>query len=344
MKIDIYSHIITEKYLNEVFKHVPSPRAGKRMLETQPTLWNLEERFRMMDSYSDYTQVIMMTGLPIESIAFGQEAIDLARLANDETAQLVAKYPARFLCGVALLPLGDIDASLKEIDRAICDLKLKGIMIHTPLFVISEKSRSIEKSKGLDAPELIPLYEKMAQYNLPIWIHPNPLWDFKIPDYTSETEAKYLGWHIFGWPYQDTLAQVRLVFSGILEKYPNLKLINHHAGALLPFFDKRLTTLCNMAEMRGGSNIKRGLSKSPIDYFRKFYCDTAISGSTSALICAYNFYGAKQMLFGTDVPFDMELGNEAIRETIRSIEQMNISAAEKQAIFEDNAKKLLHFC
>jgi aminocarboxymuconate-semialdehyde decarboxylase len=98
-----------------------------------------------------------------------------------------------------------------------------------------------------------------------------------------------------------------------------------------------------MAEMRGGATIKRGLSNSPIDYFKMFYNDCAISGSTSALMCAYNFYGAKQMLFGTDMPFDMELGNEAIRETIRSVDQINITDSEKQAIFEGNAKRLLHF-
>jgi predicted TIM-barrel fold metal-dependent hydrolase len=343
MKIDIYSHILTEKYLDEVSKRVSSSLAGKKMLETQPTLWNLEERFRMMDRYDGYTQVIMMTGLPIESIVSGQKALDLARLANDEIAQLVSKYPSRFLCGVASVPLGNTDACLKEIDRAINDLKLKGIMIHTPLFFRDEKKQSAERSTGLDSAELMPIYEKMAQFNLPIWIHPNPLWDFKIPDYSSEKEAKYLGWHIFGWPYQDTLAQVRLVFSGILEKYPDLKFINHHAGGMLPFFEKRLTTLCNMMEMRGGASIKHGLSKSPRDYFKKFYNDTAISGSVSALMCAYNFYGAEKMLFGTDMPFDMELGNEAIRETIKSVEQMNITDSEKQAIFEDNAKKLLHF-
>ncbi len=99
MKIDFYSHVLTKKYLDEVFKHVPSPMVGKKMLETQPTQWDLDMRFRMMDLYEGYTQVIMMTGLPIESITYGPEAVDLARLANDEIAGLVAKYPSRFLCG-----------------------------------------------------------------------------------------------------------------------------------------------------------------------------------------------------------------------------------------------------
>ena len=97
-----------------------------------------------------------------------------------------------------------------------------------------------------------------------------------------------------------------------------------------------------MHDARGGSNLRRGLTKEPIEYFRMFYSDTAVSGSTAALMCAHAFYGAGHLLFGTDMPFDMELGNEAIRETIRSVEQMDITAEEKTAIFEGNARKLLH--
>ena len=132
-----------------------------------------------------------------------------------------------------------------------------------------------------------------------------------------------------------------LVFSGILERYPSLKFINHHAGGMIPFFERRMTSLCNMAERRVGANIKQNLAKSPRNYFRMFYNDTAIGGSTAALMCTYDFCGAKKMLFGTDMPFDMELGNEAIRETIRSVEGMDIPDVEKQAIFEDNARRLL---
>jgi len=313
------------------------------MVEAQPTLWDLDARFRIMDNYDEYMQVIAMVGSPIESIAEGEAAEELARIANDEVARLVNQHPTRFLCGLAMLPLNDIEASLKELDRAVNELKLKGLFIHTPLFFFSRETKPPQGGKALDSPELLPIYEKMAEYNLPIWIHPNPLWDFKNSEYTSEPASKYSAWHIFGWPYQDTIAQIRLVFSGILEKYPDLKLINHHAGGMIPFFEKRLTCLCNMAEMRTGSDIKQHLKKSPVEYLRKFYNDTAIGGSTGALTCTYQFCGADHMLFGTDMPFDMELGNEGIRETIRSIEEMDIPADEKEAIFEHNIRRLLYF-
>lgn len=337
MKIDIYSHISTEKYRRAFSKHTP-PSAARKIDEL---IWDLETRFRIMDRYDDYTQVIAITGTPIETAAKGKDAVELAKLANDEAAELVVKYPDRFLCAVANLPLDDTDSALKELDRAINQLGLKGILIHTPLYFLSEGTRPPAGGKPLDSPELLPIYEAMARYNLPIWVHPNPLCDFRTPDYTSETEAKYLGWQVFGWVYQDTLAMVRLVFSGILERYPNLKFIIHHAGAMVPYFEKRIAVGYKSVELIFSQHFKQKLIKSPREYFRMFYGDTAIGGSTPGLMCAYAFFGFEHLLFGTDMPWDNELGNEAIRETIRSVEEMDIPPEDKYAIFEGNAKSLL---
>jgi predicted TIM-barrel fold metal-dependent hydrolase len=342
MKIDMFTHFAPERLAKELAKYEPKGTDSKRMTGGIETMFNLETRFRIMDKYEGYTQVVSVGGGPVEAVAKGQEAIDLARLANDSVAELTVKYPTRFLAAVGTLPLNDTDASLKEIDRAINDLKLKGFMIHTPLYFLSEGILPPGHGKPLDSPELMPIYAKMAEYDLPIWIHPNPLCDARITEYHGETMAKYYGWQIYGWPYQDTLAQVHIVFGGILEKYPTLKFINHHGGGMVPFLERRLVVSTNMAEMRWGVNVKKGLSKSPRDYFRMFYADTAIGGSTPGLMCAHAFYGTDHMVFGTDMPFDMEIGNEAIRETIQSVERMDIPQADKEAIFETNPKKLLH--
>lgn len=316
MKIDIFTHVIPERYKKELSKYASHSEKSRRMLAGAEAISNLETRFRIMDKYEDYMQVITISGGPIEAVAKGNDAVELAKVCNDEAAALVAKYPYRFLSAVANLPLDDTDAALKELDRAINVLKLKGIVLHTPLYFYGDESMPPQRGKPLDFPELMPIYAKMAEYNLPIWIHPNSLCDARIPDYGNETEAKYYAWQIYGWPYQDTLAQVRLVFSGILEKYPNLKFINHHAGAMIPFFEGRLLVNGNNADMRWGENLYKGLTKHPLDYFKLFYSDTAIGGSTPALMCAHAFYGADHLLFGSDMPFDMETGNESIRETI----------------------------
>jgi len=252
----------------------------------------------------------------------------LAKLANDEMAELVLKYPDRFAAAVAALPMIDMEATLKEVDRSINELKFRGVQINTPI-----------NDKPLDSPEFLPLYEKMSQYNLPIWIH--PVREANFSDYRTEKRSKYMIFHVFGWPYETAAAMTRLVFSGVLEKYPNLKIITHHCGSMIPYLEQRIIGAYDHAEVLRGAKYKQGLTKSPIEYFKMFYNDTAIYGSTPGLTCAYAFCGADHLLFATDFPYDSQFGERYIRQTIQSIEQMNINDKEKKMIFEDNARKLL---
>jgi predicted TIM-barrel fold metal-dependent hydrolase len=132
----------------------------------------------------------------------------------------------------------------------------------------------------------------------------------------------------------------RLVFSGVLEKYPNLKFVTHHCGSMVPYLEQRIIGAYDHAEMLRGAKYKNALRKPPIDYFKMFYYDTAIYGSTAGLMCAYAFCGAERLLFATDFPYDSQLGERYTRQTIQSIERMDISELEKKKIFEDNARKL----
>ncbi|MFC1942727.1 amidohydrolase family protein [Chloroflexota bacterium] len=328
LKIDIFPHILPGKFKEAVEKVAPANYYGKSALLGKPALWDLERRFRIMDKYPGLVQVLTMAIPPVEAIADPQKATDLAKLANDEMAELVLKYPDRFVAAVACLPMNNVDATLNEVDRVINDLKFRGVQVFSHI-----------NDKPLDSPEFLPLYEKMSQYNLPIWIHPRT--GITHIDYLSEGESKYLIWGMFGWPYETSAAMARLVFSGILEKYPNLKIIAHHAGAMIPFLDQRIIGLHDTDEMLRGGTKKVGLSKAPIEYFKMFYTDTALYGSTPGLMCAKAFFGADHLLFGTDMPFDFQDGDRFTRQTINSIEQMEISDADKKKIFEDNARELL---
>lgn len=337
MKIDIWAHIFPEKY-----KNILCERTGLkfRQLEATPPLFNLEARFRIMDKFDELVQVLVPAGPPLEQVVGPEDAVELARIANDEMAKMVNEYPDRFTAAVAILPLNNIEEALTELDRAINVLRFRGIFIFTPIYSYVKGGKYPPSGgKPIDSPELIPIYERMVKYNLPIWLH--PLREATIPDYANETKSKYAVFEVFGWPYETTVAMTRLVFSGILEKYPNLKFITHHCGAMVPYFDKRISLHYDWSEMRTGRKYKNGLTKSPIEYYRMFYNDTAVSGSTPALMCAYAFFGTDHLLFGTDFPFDSQTGTIAVRETIRSIEQMDISDSEKKKIFEDNARKLL---
>ena len=327
LRIDAYSHIVPPNYKEVLYKI--DPIACTTKVSYVPALYDLDQRFRIMDRYQGVVQVLTLAWPPVEEIANSEKVVDLSKLANDEMAELVFRYPDRFVAAVACLPMNNIDAALKEVDRAIKDLRFRGVQIYTPV-----------NDKPLDSPEFMPLFEKMSQYNLPIWIHPMRAPNY--PDYRTEDASKYAIFSMFAWPYETTVCMTRLVFSGILEKHPNLKIITHHCGGMVPYFEQRIIGFQDLSEMILGEKQKQGLSKAPIEYFKMFYHDTAIAGNTPALMCAYSFCGADHLLFGADMPLgDSQLGYRNYRQTINAIEQMEISDGEKKKIFEDNVRSLL---
>lgn len=332
MKIDIYTHIIPKRYLDTVYKYLPEDR--RHIYESVRTLWNINERLQIMDEYGGLVQVLTPSGPPLELITQPEEASELAMLYNDEIAELVAKYPDRFVAAVACLPMNNIDAALEETRRAIVELGFKGVFIQCPIY-----NGSPAKTKPMDLPELMPLYEMMSDYDLPIWVHPFSV--SSMADYTTEEGSKYGIYHVFGWPYETTATMTRLVFSGILERYPNLKIITHHCGALVPYFADRITGIYEYYEITLKAEMPN-LSRPPIEYFRMFYNDTALYGNTPALMCAHAFFGTEHLLFGTDMPYGIEQGSKYTRDTIHAIERMDIPDSEKQKIFGDNAKALLN--
>ncbi len=133
----------------------------------------------------------------------------------------------------------------------------------------------------------------------------------------------------------------RLAMSGIFEKLPTLKIITHHCGAMVPFFEQRINVGYMSHLSRMGFKHAPVLKKRPLDYFRMFYGDTALYGSLPGLTCGYAFFGADHMLFATDMPYDPQLGDIYIRETIRAVEGMDIADSEKKKIFAENAKEMM---
>jgi uncharacterized protein len=253
-------------------------------------------------------------------------------------AELVQKYPDRFVGAVASLPMNDMDAALKETDRAIKDLHLRGIQLFTRI-----------AGKPVDAPEFMPLYEKMTFYDLPIWMHPfyemtpGPVARDQsgkpLPGHAKPDPAEAMDRAGFQLVYPSATAMTRYVYSHLFDNYPKIKLITHHCGCTIPYFADRIHMICEMASKRQG--IESGLTKPVLDYYRMFYADTALHGNVPAMMCGYEFFGADHILFGTDMPFDAELGAWSIKKTVESVEQMHITASERTKIFETNAKELL---
>jgi predicted TIM-barrel fold metal-dependent hydrolase len=316
----LFCHILPKKYNEALLKK------GRRSYNLEanalrPALVDLDLRFKTMDKFEGLKQVLTLGAPAIENAFPPGDVVDMARMANDEMAELVNKYPDRFVAAVASLPMSNVDALLREADRTIKELKFKGIQVFSSI-----------NGKPLDSPEFLPLYEKMVQYDLPILIHPAR--DRETPDYPGEKAAKYALFVAFAWPFETTMAMGRLVYSGIMEKYPNLKLVAHHFGAMIPFFSARIPLVAQAGE---GEIMK--LTKPPMEYFKRFYGDTVLGGNTSALMCGYTFFGADHIVFSTDYPYPGEIvGLEAV---IKAVERMNIKDEEKAKIFSKNTRQLL---
>ncbi len=305
-----------------------------------------------MDRYEDYAQVLVPSGQVLEAFFSPKDSAYLVQVFNDAVAEITQKHPDRFVAAVAALPLNNIDAALKEIDRTIKELGFKGILLHTPIFAY-EEGRPIELGynyntmKPIDSPEFMPIYESMARHNLPIWIH--PVGQGGVPVYSGEKRGKYVLSHVFGWPIESAMAMGRLICSGIMTKYPNLRFIIHHCGSgIVPALAGRIANEFDKFKAIGVLKFDQPGEEDPFknknaaDYFRMFYADTALYGGTSGLMCGHEFFGAEHIVFGTDFPYDLAGGDKFIKKTVDAIYRMAVSDADKKMIFEDNARRILH--
>ena len=331
MKIDVFNHFFPKASYQKMMEVAPNhPGIGKRMRNI-PTLVDLDERFRVMDEFGDYRQILSLPNPPLEAIAKPEVSPTLARIANDGMAELVHKYPDRFLGFAASLPMNNPDALVKEIDRSVQELGARAVQVFSNV-----------EGRPLDEPEFSGLWESLAEYDLPALLHPARGSGF--PDYLVEEKSKYEIWFALGWPYETSVTMARLVFSGLLDRFPNLKIITHHMGGMIPYFEGRVGPGWDQLGTRTSDEdlgiLLKTLKKRPLDYFKQFYADTALFGSFSGTKCGLDFFGVDHVLFASDCPFDPEQGM-FIRETIRIIEQLEISEQARDQIFQGNARRLL---
>jgi predicted TIM-barrel fold metal-dependent hydrolase len=296
-------------------------------------LWDNDSRVAMLDKRPDLQQVLTMYQPGPELVGGPDLSPALARIANDDMAAMCARWPKKFPAFVASLPMNNVPAALEEMDRAISKLGARGVQILTSV-----------NGRPLDDAEFLPVFERVTnQYDLPIWMHPaRPA---TRPDYVTETTSRYEIWQVLGWPYETSVAMARIVFSGLFERLPGVRIITHHCGAMIPYFAGRAETLWAQLGSRTAGDDYEGLlermAKTPIEYFRMFYADTVLGGSAAALRCGLDFFGADRIVFASDCPFDPEGGPMFIREGIRSVEDLGLSDAVKRKIYSGNALALL---
>jgi aminocarboxymuconate-semialdehyde decarboxylase len=256
---------------------------------------------------------------------------EYAKIVNDGFAELCAKEPDHFPGWVAQAPMAAPDVGVREAARAM-KMGALGVQIYTNV-----------AGRPLDDPAFEAFWKAMNKTETPIWLHPSRTASF--PDYQSETKSKYEIWWTLGWSYETAAAMSRLVISGIMDKYPKLKIITHHFGGIVPMLEGRLGPGWDQIGARTSDEdlqaVKNRLKKRPLDYFKhNFYCDTAVFGGKPATECGLAFYDADKIVFASDCPFDPEKGTYYIRETLKILDGLKLPKAKYKAIMHGNLEKL----
>ena len=331
MIIDVFNHFMPKAIYDRLSSLVPGHIALSAFPEL-PTLWDVDARLAMMDEFGDLQHVLSLANPPIEMLGTPDKTPELAKIANDGLAELCRRHPDHFPAFIASMPMNNVDACVREADRAIRELGAKGIQVFTNVL-----------GKPLSAPEFRPLFRAMAKHDLPVWIH--PIRGPQFADYATEKASEHEIWFTFGWPYETTACVTRLIFSGIYDELPGLKIITHHMGGMVPFYAGKIDLgFDQIFHGKTDDNPvarKAGLKKRPAEYYRMLYADTSVNGSAAAARCGHAFFGTSHCLFATDAPFDAEQGRMLIRETINAVNSLEIPVTEKERIFSGNARSLL---
>ncbi len=331
MVIDVFNHFMPKAYLDRIVPLIPNQPAATAFPRLR-ALIDVDARLRLLDEFGDFQQVLSLANPPLELVAPPEQTPELARIANDALAEICRRHPDRFPAFIAALPMNNMEATLLEVDRAIGELGARGIQIFTNV-----------GGKPLSAPEFRPLFRRMVEHDLPVWVH--PMRGPQFSDYAGEKASEDEIWFSFGWPYETTACMTRLIYSGIFDELPDLKIISHHMGGMIPFFEAKIKLGFRQiffgAPDRNPVAEERGLKKPPLDYYKMLYADTAVGGEPEPTRCGRAFFGTAHTLFATDAPFDSEQGRGLIRDTLRGVEGLDLPRAERDSILAGNARVLL---
>lgn len=326
MILDIYTHLFPRAYFDALTTRSHGLGALAARLHGVPQVLDLDARFAEMDRHGDYAQVISLPAPTLEEVAPPPLATELARVGNDGMAELIARHPDRFPAFVAAVALSDVEGAIAELRRAVCELGARGVQIHTNMC-----------GRPLDEAAFAPFFAEVAALGVPIWLHPTR--SAAMTDYAAEPRSRFEMWWCFGWPYETSVAMARMVFSGLFDRHPDLKVVTHHLGGMIPAFDGRLghgmEVLGSRTPDEDYSAVLPTLKRPHLDYFRDFYGDTALMGGTSGLPGGLRFFGADHVVFATDAPF------APIAATLAALDTLDLSAEDRARILHGNARRLL---
>jgi aminocarboxymuconate-semialdehyde decarboxylase len=323
MHIDFHCHFYPEEYLNKLEAsrgdvRIEKNDKGEKIILSMGAkagpvtedFFDIEVRLDKIKQNDIDMQILTAPHPGVDRFSPGESA-EMSRAINDGLAKVVKKYPKNFQA-LAMLPLIDTQAALKELDRTVLEHGFKGICMLTNI-----------AGKPPDSDFMLPIYERAQALGVPIFIHP-----------TTPVGAQVMKeWRlaiILGFEFDVVLSATRLAYAGIFEKFPKLNFVIAHLGAGIPYLAGRIDR--GYHDPTCGVGTKRPTS----EYLKELYTD-AVCFYQPTLKMAYEFFGADKIVMGSDFP--LPIGD--LEAAVPSIEQMNISREEKDQILGENVVRLL---
>jgi uncharacterized protein len=315
MIIDVFNHFYPKEYLETLPR--PLPEQVTWISTTMRGITDLDYRVTQMDKFGVDMQILSLPMPTLDDISnvSPNEFNKISNAANDGIARIAEKSHGRFK-GIATVSLLDVGRAIDEVERSVKELGLLGVQLLSNV-----------RGKPLDLPEFEPFYAKLTQLRCGLWIHPayiRTIYDWMNDEYNMNM--------MMGWGIDTSLAMFRIFRGGVLERHPDLKIIPHHMGTLIPLMAARINGFV-MGQGKNGLP-PAPLEKTPMEYMKMFYVDTAEGMWKPAVELSHSFFGSAHMLFGTDYPWG---DTPKILENIRAL---NISEEEKRMILAENIIKL----
>jgi aminocarboxymuconate-semialdehyde decarboxylase len=325
--IDIHNHLYPKEWLD----YLEGRRGSPTMKRTGPTNmifyykgarlatvsraghYDPEERMKDLEEYGIDLQMISLTTPSVELIPV-REGVVWAKKVNDYLATVCEKYKGR-LYAYATLPLQDVKESLKELERAYQELRVKGVILFSNI-----------NGLPIYSPKFLPIYEAAEAYEMPLFIHPAP------PLTTEIMKKASMPLPLFGFILDTTMAVTGLIFQGILDRFPRIRIIHAHLGGMFPYLVGRVDdSFKSYAKDHGFS-----LQQMPSEYYKKNVYVDAISFHLPAMKCALEFLGSDHILMGTDYAHPVG-GPERV---VRVIKDLGLPEEDTEKILWKNAVKL----
>lgn len=324
-KLDLHTHYYPPIYFDQIrelpsefsFDKSPSGQTiikyrGARFFGVTPAMTDVTQRIADMDRVGIDVEVVSLS-TPNVFFTDAEHQPEIARIVNDAYAELIAQHPSRFKA-FASIPMDNPDAALSELDRAINQLNLNGVILLSNI-----------GGRPLTAPEYRPFFAEANRLKLCILLHP------MLPANTEPFREYVLG-PIVGFMFDTTLAIARMCFDGMLREFPDIRWVAAHLGGAVPYLMERMDN-----GWRDFPECREKIDELPSVYLARLYYDT-VNFNPHMLKMVRDMIGADNMVMGSDYPH--LLGS--IDRAVSSIESLDVATKEKERIFEGTAMTILN--